>query len=324
MMSYLSAFFILIGLFALELGYFRIAEHFQIIDRPNARSSHEQITLRGGGIIFCLAALIYFVRSEFQYPFFIGGLVSIAAISFIDDVLTLNNKLRLGIHLLAVVMLFVQWDIFQQPFYILLIAGVFVIGTINAYNFMDGINGITGSYSLLTILTLSYINTYQVPFIDPDFLWIIVLSLLVFCFFNFRNKAKCFAGDVGSVAIAFILIFLIGKLVIQTANFTYVLLLLIYGLDTVTTIIFRKIRKENIFEAHRSHFYQYLANQLKFSHLKVSVLYLFFQLLVNWVLLSLTLHSWFLSLIFAVVLALCFVGLRFRTEGAKTLLLSKE
>lgn len=324
MMSYLSAFFILIGLFALELGYFRIAEHFQIIDRPNARSSHERITLRGGGIIFCLAALIYFVRSEFQYPFFIGGLVSIAAISFIDDVLTLNNKLRLGIHLLAVLLLFIQWDILQQPYYILLIGGVFVIGTINAYNFMDGINGITGSYSLLTILTLGYINSYQVPFIDADFLLIIAMSLLVFCFFNFRKKAKCFAGDVGSVAMAFILVFLIGKLIIQTANLAYVLLLLIYGLDTISTIIFRKIRKENIFEAHRSHFYQYLANQLKFSHLRVSLLYLLAQVLVNLVLLFLILNSLILSLIFAVVLACCFIWLRFKTEGAATLVMVKE
>jgi len=276
-MKLISIVAILSILFIIELIYFKIAASFNIIDKPNARSSHQTITLRGGGIIFCLSAIIYFTLYGYQYPYFMVGLLAITAISFIDDVLTLNNKIRLSIHLIAVLLMFYQWGLFDLNWYWIPVALVFVVGTINAYNFMDGINGITGSYSLLAIGTLYFINEKNVLFTSSDFLIIIGLSLIVFNFFNFRKKAKCFAGDVGSVSIAFIIVFLVGQLILKTENFNYILLLLIYGLDAVVTIIFRVLRKENIFKAHRSHFYQYLANEKKCSHLVVSVLYFFVQ-----------------------------------------------
>lgn len=320
MITLLPAILILLGLFIIEIAYFKIADHFNIIDKPNARSSHQTITLRGGGIIFSFAGIIYFILSGFQYPYFIIGLFAIATISFLDDILTLNNKVRLSIHLIAVLLMFYQWELFAQPWYWLVIALVFVIGTINAYNFMDGINGITGSYSLLAIATLYYINEKVVAFTDSDLLITVGLSLLVFNFFNFRKKAKCFAGDVGSVSIAFIIVFLIGQLILKTQNFAYILLLLVYGLDTATTVFFRKIRKENIFEAHRSHLYQYFANQKKISHLIVSGAYFLCQLLVNVVLILCLGGSWPLTIIFMVALTLAFLLLRFKTEGTKYLL----
>ncbi|WP_316737863.1 glycosyltransferase family 4 protein [Pedobacter aquatilis] len=310
---------VLAALFILELSYFKIADHFNIIDKPNARSSHQSITLRGGGVIFCLAGLIYFIFSGFEYPYFIAGLMAIAAISFIDDVLTLNNKIRLSIHLISVLLMFQQWNLFEFSWYWIPIALVFVIGTINAYNFMDGINGITGSYSLLAIASLYYINNYVVQFTSTDLLFVIGLSLLVFNFFNFRKKAKCFAGDVGSVSIAFIIVFLIGQLIIQTGNFSYIILLLIYGLDAVITIFFRVIRKENIFKAHRSHFYQYLANERKWPHLMVSGLYSVIQLSVNVFIIFLIQDSYFLAIVLIFVFAVLFTGIRFALEGKKKL-----
>jgi len=87
-----------------------------------------------------------------------------------------------------------------------LVALIVCVGIINAYNFMDGINGITGGYSLSVLLPLIYLNTTD-NFISQDYLYVVGMSLLVFCFFNFRKKAKCFAGDVGSISIAFILPF---------------------------------------------------------------------------------------------------------------------
>ena len=138
--------------------YFRIANHYNIIDKPNERSSHNEVTMRGGGIIFPVAAVIFFFINNFQYPFFIAGLLAIALISFLDDLLTLNNKLRLAVHLSAVALLFCQWNLFVMPWYWLMMVAVFVIGTLNAHNFMDGINGITGAYSLVAIATLYYIN----------------------------------------------------------------------------------------------------------------------------------------------------------------------
>lgn len=312
--------FIFAVLFVLELVYFKIADHFNIIDKPNARSSHTSVTLRGGGIIFATAGFIFYCSNGFQYSFFIVGLVSIAFISFLDDILTLNNKVRLSVHLLSVLLIFYQWQLFTLPWYWLFIAAIFVIGTINAYNFMDGINGITGGYSLITILTLYFINNQVIEFSSNKLIIITGLSLLVFNFFNFRRKAKCFAGDVGSVSIAFIIIFLIGQLILKTENFAYILLLLFYGLDTATTVFFRKIRKENIFEAHRSHFYQYLANQLKWNHLAISGLYMIVQLLINVLIVFLVKDSILIAVTLIVFLTSLFLGMRFAIEGKQYLL----
>ena len=322
MMSTLPTIIILASLFLIELAYFKIANHFNIIDKPNARSSHNTITLRGGGIIFVIAGLIFYLFTGFQYSYFILGLSAIGVISFLDDLLTLNNKVRLAVHLLSVLLVFYQWELFSFPWYWLIIAGIFVIGTINAYNFMDGINGITGGYSLVTILSLFYINNRVIAFTSNELLIIVGLSLLVFNFFNFRTRAKCFAGDVGSVSISFIIIFLIGQLILKTHNYAYILLLLCYGLDTSFTVFFRKIRKENIFKAHRNHFYQYLANQLKWPHLVVSGLYFVVQLAINLVLIFLVKDSSLIAIGCLIVSGILFIAIRFLVEG-KTLLLKQ-
>lgn len=315
--------FLIAALFVSEVIYFKIADRYNIIDKPNARSSHTSVTLRGGGVIFPIAALLFYALSGFQYSFFIIGLFSIATISFLDDVLTLNNRIRLSIHLIAVALLFYQWDLFQTEWYWLILAGVLVIGVINAYNFMDGINGVTGCYSLITLISLYYINNEIVSFTSNDLLIIIGLSLLVFNFFNFRKRAKCFAGDVGSVSMAFIVIFLIGQLILKTSNFAYILLLLVYGLDTVITIFFRVFRKENIFKAHRSHFYQFLVNEKKLPHLLVAAGYASLQLIINIALIR-TAAAAFSQIIIVVLVSTClFIVLRFLTEGKNKLLKMK-
>lgn len=308
--------------FILELVYFKIADRFNIIDKPNHRSSHTAVTIRGGGVIFCVAALVWFFFNRLEYPYFIGGLLAIALISFLDDILTLNNKIRLSIHLFAVLLLFWQWQLFSFPWYWLVVGLIFVIGTINAYNFMDGINGITGLYSLVAVVTLYYIDYKLVDFIDQDLLLLVGLSLVVFNFFNCRKKARCFAGDVGSVSIAFILVFAIGQLIIVTQNFAYILLLLVYGLDAATTIFFRKLRGENIFEAHRSHYYQFRVNQAKKPHLWVASGYALVQLLVNILVINLIEVSlmWMLLLFFCSLFL--FLALRFVMEGKDRLLAS--
>lgn len=319
MMSLLTTIIILIAIFLVEIFYFKIANHFNIIDKPNERSSHTAITLRGGGIVFSLAALIFYFVFGFQYTYFIIGLTLISLISFLDDIFTLNNKVRLSIHLLSVILMFCQWQLFELSWYWIPIAAIFVIGTINAYNFMDGINGITGGYSLLAIATLYYINQMVVPFSSANLLITIGLSLIVFNFFNFRKKAKCFAGDVGSVSIAFVIVFLIGQLVIQTHNFNYILLLLVYGLDAVVTIFFRVIRKENIFKAHRSHFYQFLSNEQKVPHLVVVAIYMLVQLIINGILIFFIGENLVSALLLLIVAGILFLSLRFKFEGKKRL-----
>lgn len=272
-MIYLIIFIIL---FVLELLYFKIADRYNIIDKPNERSSHTRITLRGGGVIFYIGALIYFICSGFQFPWFFLGLTMMTVVSFADDVLTLSNKIRLLVHFTSVLLMAYELQIFEYPWYYLLIAFVFIVGVINAYNFMDGINGITAGYSLSVGALLLLVNK-DIPYIDKDLLLYPMLGVLVFAFFNFRQRAKCFAGDVGSVSIAFILLFCLGSLILYTSNYIYILFLAVYGIDAVWTIIRRIFRRENIFEAHRSHLYQFLANEAGVNKLVISVVYIVLQ-----------------------------------------------
>ena len=282
--------FIIIALFVLELVYFKIADKFNIIDRPNERSSHTQITLRGGGVIFYIAAAIYFVISGFEYPYFFLGLTLITVVSFMDDVMTLSNKIRLLVQLVSMLLMFYQVGMFSLAWWIIPVALVVSVGTINAYNFMDGINGITVSNSLAVLILLAIVNN-TLNFVDQDLIYYTILSCLVFGFFNFRNKAKCFAGDVGSVAIAFVILFLLAKLIVQTGNIIYILFLLVYGLDAVLTIIRRLLKKENIFEAHRSHLYQFFANENKSNRLLISSIYGILQLLAGFLIIYATSQS---------------------------------
>jgi UDP-N-acetylmuramyl pentapeptide phosphotransferase/UDP-N-acetylglucosamine-1-phosphate transferase len=266
--------------FAVILIYFRIADHYNIIDHPNERSSHSEITIRGGGIVFLFASVAAMILYP-QYWLPLSAIFVIGSISFLDDRITLSNKIRLLFHLIAVTMLFLFLNVFSTfPLYITFILYIFVIGTVNAYNFMDGINGITGLYSSVILLGLQYVNLYKTKFIDADLIWIPITACCVFLFFNFRKKAKCFAGDVGSVTIAFWIVMLLFKLIFLTNDWEYVLFLVVYGIDSSLTIMHRLILKQNIFKAHRLHFYQLLANEHKISHLIVSGGYAIIQSII--------------------------------------------
>ena len=274
-----------------ELIYFRVADHFNIIDKPNERSSHSSIVLRGGGIIFSLSmlawAIMMAVQGEWQlvvnYLPFLCGLMMVAGVSFWDDVKSLPDSVRLVVQFVAMGLMFwsmgiMHWDMW----WIVLIALVVCVGATNVINFMDGINGITAGYSLAVLLPLVLLNK-DLAFVDSSFLVVAILGVLVFCLFNFRpkGKAKCFAGDVGSISIAFIMLFAIGRLVVLTQDVTYLIFLLVYGVDGCLTICHRILLHENLGEAHRKHAYQLMANELKIGHVKVSLLYMAMQLIMS-------------------------------------------
>jgi len=267
-------------LFIIMVAYFNIAKRYNIIDKPNERSSHSKITIRGGGIIFLVAIIISGILNQQCLIPMIGASI-IGIISFIDDRITLSSKIRILFHLAAVTLMFYFLPVFGiLPWWGVVILYILVIGVINAYNFMDGINGITGLYSLVILGGLQYVNLYQTSFVAPDMIWLPMISCLVFLYFNFRKKAKCFAGDVGSVTMAFWIIMLLLQLIMKTNNYSYILFLSVYGVDAVLTIIHRLMLKQNIFEAHRLHFYQILANDQKIPHLIVSSIYGVLQLLI--------------------------------------------
>ena len=181
---------ILVLLFLAELFYFYIADKYNIIDKPNERSSHARITLRGGGVIFYFGVLAYFLTNHFEYPWFMLALTLITLISFIDDIRSTSQVLRLVFHFSAMGLMFYQWGLFSLPWWTILVALIICTGIINAYNFMDGINGITGGYSLIILGTLAFINHSVVSFVEPDLIYTMLCAVLVFNFFNFRKRAK--------------------------------------------------------------------------------------------------------------------------------------
>ena len=288
MMTYLTIFVLLL---VAELVYFKIADKFNIIDKPNQRSSHSTIVLRGGGVIFALSmivwAVVMAVRGEGQlvinYLPFLVGLLMVAGVSFWDDVRSLSDSVRLVVQFVAMGLMFWSMGILHwNMWWIVLIALIVCVGATNVINFMDGINGITAGYSLAVLVPLVLLNQ-EIVFMEPSFLVVAILGVLVFCIFNFRpkGKAKCFAGDVGSIAIAFIMLFAIGKLVVLTGDVTYLIFLLVYGVDGCLTICHRIMLHENLGEAHRKHAYQLMANELKIGHVEVSLLYMAMQLVVS-------------------------------------------
>lgn len=292
-------FFILL---LLELVYFRIADKCNIIDKPNERSSHSTIVLRGGGIIFLIGILIWvaaallggFGEGQQVYPWFLLAVTLAAGISFVDDIHSLPDSVRLVVQFLAMGLLILQLflsagtqglfgdsNLLVNVLFVI-IALIVCVGATNIYNFMDGINGITAGYSFAVLLPLLLANQ-RTSFISNSFLIVALLSVLVFSFFNFRprGKAKCFAGDVGSVGMAFILLFAIGMLIVATEDVTWLIFLLVYGVDGCLTIVHRIILHEHLGEAHRKHAYQIMANELKMRHPVVSLIYMGLQLAIS-------------------------------------------
>lgn len=282
-------------LMAAELLYFRIADKCNIIDKPNERSSHSTIVLRGGGIIFLLAVWIWCAFYGFEYPWFIVAVTLVAGISFIDDIHSLPDSVRLVGQFTGMGLLI--WQLFSSSAgsvvaesalwvkVLFAVASLVVcVGATNIYNFMDGINGITAGYSLAILIPLFAVNR-NLEFVQENLIVVVILADLVFSIFNFRpkGKAKCFAGDVGSVGIAFILLFMLGMLIMRTGDLTWLILFIVYGIDGCCTIVHRIMLHENLGQAHRKHAYQLMANELNIGHVKISMLYVWLQLIISMV-----------------------------------------
>lgn len=304
--------------FVLIIIYFKIADQYNIIDKPNERSSHKGIVIRGAGIIFPIAFILpVILLNQWSEIYLISiGLILISTISFLDDVLTLNNKVRLSIHFIAVALLMIQLNVFNNYWYVIPFTFIVTVGVINAYNFMDGINGITALYSFVGIFSFYLLRNEFNLYLSEEIYISILASILVFSFFNIRKKAKCFSGDVGSISIAFLLSFLVLSMILQTGQLKWLLFLGIYGLDSVATIVLRIIRKENIFKAHRSHFYQFLVNDYKYNHVYVAILFAISQVLLNYIVYTRSTTSVFQFYFLIVVI---YVVTRLRLEGVQRL-----
>ena len=285
-----------------ELIYFRIADKYNIIDKPNERSSHSTIVLRGGGVIFAISMIVWLilqmVHGEWltvqEYLPFMIGLIMICTVSFWDDVHSLPDSLRMIVQIFSILLMFWSMGLYTaiSPWWlialIVVVALFFCVGATNIINFMDGINGITAAYAIAMLLPMLMVDVRgQMEdvsgFIEPSYLIVAIIGVLVFCIFNFRpkGKAKCFAGDVGSIGIAFIILFALGRLMLATGDVSWIVFFVVYGVDGTMTILHRIMLHENLGQAHRKHAYQLMANELKMSHPVVSTIYMGLQLCIS-------------------------------------------
>jgi len=266
----------------LSFIYLKLAVKYKIIDKPNERSSHTKVTVRGGGIIFPIAILLFFFFNDYQYPYFVLGVFLISLVSFLDDIYTLSAKIRFPFQFIAVGLVLFQLDI---PLEVLALLYVFLgIGVINLFNFMDGINGVTGLYSMAVLSVFYFINLNE-GIINPKLIIYTLISLSLFGFYNFRKKAIFFAGDIGSVSIGTLIFFLGLYFAVALKSPLIILAIIVYGADTGCTFLYRKLcTDENVLDPHRHHIYQKLVDVKKVSHLTVSLSYAILQLLMNVVL----------------------------------------
>lgn len=277
---------IAILLFAAELIYLPIARKYRIGDKVTQRSSHKTYRITGGGFIFWLGAVIFAAIYHQSLPptfyYMLIGATLLAVVSFTDDMIDLSPGLRLFVQTLVVGVIFSQF-LATDNFDIFLIALICGVGLINAFNFMDGINGMMSTYSLVTLGTLiySYSKLPEMPCAPKPFMITLMISVAIFSIFNFRKKAVCFAGDVGSIVMGFFITYLMVQLIIFTADASYLVFLMVYAVDTVYTIFQRLFMGENILMPHRHHLYQIMTNKWGKSHCLTSIAYAGVQLAIN-------------------------------------------
>lgn len=271
--------YITLGIFllAFEYAYFIAAKRLRIVDRPHHQSSHTGVIVRGGGVIFYMAFLIWSLSHGLKWGGGLLGLTIMAGVSFIDDVHSISPKIRLLCQFIAILVMFDHSGLLKNSLYVIVILAISCVGAMNIYNFMDGINGMTGGYSLVVAVALLYVNAYQVSFAPPSLIMYVIVAIIIFNLFNFRQKAKCFAGDVGSLSIGFIIVYFVLNLALKGRSMSWIAMLSVYLVDGGMTIMHRIWLHENLMKPHKKHAYQIMANELKMPHLVVSGIYMGLQ-----------------------------------------------
>jgi len=310
-----------------------ILRHFGVVDRPNARSSHEIPTVRGGGIAMVLVILIVMLwLAGNQEPYLFGLAVSffsLAMISFWDDLKSLGPAFRFGAQLLAAAAALLWLKIAVPPdrmsvtanhVTFLVISFVWIVGYTNAFNFMDGINGLACSQALVTALGTSILgHAAGLPWTHPAiFLALVVTASSAGLLPHNFPRARVFMGDVGSVSLGFLIAVLTVWIACDTDWWMLLWMGLLHAnfvLDAVITVIRRTMRGERWYEAHREHFYQRLIRAGR-SHQSVTLSEMALQVMVLILLCFTQSTNWMVRAFAGSIVLLLWIGFFFYAEHA--------
>ncbi|KAB2814348.1 MraY family glycosyltransferase [Phaeocystidibacter luteus] len=260
--------------------YIRLARRYDIVDEPGYRSNHSVTVLRGGGILFPVAILVFFLINGPLHPQFFLGTLLLAVVSFWDDLGNVKAFHRLLVQFVAVGLMIYDLNTGGYGWAALFLMFFVAVGWINAFNFMDGINGITAINAALNLGTLVLIN-YDLRFIEMRLLVFLMLSVIVFGIYNFRIRALVFAGDVGSITMAYATAFAMAALILKTGQWQYLLFLSVYVVDAGYSVLHRVFHGFNPLKPHRTFLFHMLVNEVGWPHLAVSSLYAGIQLVIN-------------------------------------------
>lgn len=264
-----------------ETAFLALARRMGLLSRVGVQSSHSRDVVHGGGVVFVAALLCWAAFTGWTQPLFMAGALMLAAVSFIDDFRSLGVTVRLVTQFAAVGLALAQMmPLPGLTWPLAALLAVVAVGAVNVYNFMDGIDGMAGGMTLITLSVLIAVNA-TTGFISMPLLVCMAMAAAVFCFCNFRTRALCFAGDVGSITSGFVIIYALGCLIAATGSWLWTAMLAVYGVDAVMTIGRRLIAGQNILRPHRMHLYQYLCNERGYRHLTVSAAYAGVQLVID-------------------------------------------
>lgn len=271
-------------------------DRWQAIDIPNERSSHTRPTTRGGGLVIAAVTLVGALLGIANGPanhwaaplVFVGSAALVALVSWIDDLRSLSSRVRFAAHsgaALLVMAAFGWWQVVNLPLIGEVQQGwlgavatfVWIVGLTNAYNFMDGIDGIAGTQAVIAGLAWAIFSITYGAWLGALLAILIAATSLGFLGHNWA-PARIFMGDVGSAFLGYSLAVL--PLIIRAetqahvASLPLLALLIVWPFvwDTTFTIIRRWRRGENIWAAHRSHLYQRLVIA-GWRHAPVTLLY---------------------------------------------------
>lgn len=244
----------------------------EVMDTPVARSSHTTPTPRGGGIAVIGTVILFGIISG-SIPYELMALIIVLAIiGWIDDVRSISPLPRFSAQIIAVlVALYLQPNLITLPgvdiphVLTAIVIGLAWVWFINLYNFMDGIDGITGVETLsicIGVALVSVIGDFAYGLVAPSIF--IAAAIIGFLFVNW-HPAKIFLGDVGSVPLGFVIGWLLLSLFQQGAWAAALILPMYYVADATITLLRRLLRKEKVWQAHKEHFYQ-RAHQGGLSH----------------------------------------------------------
>jgi Fuc2NAc and GlcNAc transferase len=267
----------------------RLASRHGLLDLPNERSSHTAPTPRGGGIAIVIASaialLLLWIRGAVELALIVailGGGLAVAIAGFIDDRRRLSATTRLLVHLLAALVALVTLGglpameigghLVRFGWGGYLLGTLAIVWVLNLFNFMDGIDGIAAAEALFMVGAGTLLSSVSATGVTASYGAIVFgAACLGFLIWNWA-PARIFMGDVGSGYLGYV----IAVLAIASARdnpatlLSWLILGGVFFCDATVTLIRRVIRRDRVYEAHRSHAYQRLARRWH-SHSRVTI-----------------------------------------------------